>query len=228
MVKKIRVMSARYKDIHLPTSDAKRVRGFFADLDRNDAYLHNHTEEGKQVYGYPLVQYKVLNQNPVIVAAEEGIRSIHPHLMQEKELTIGSQHYEDMALTIQLSELPIGDSRERRNYQFLTPWLALNQENYNRYQISSQEEKDLLLERILTGNILSMCKRFGIVIEQPLCVVHQMRGLPVLYKGKIMEGFIGTFQVNSCIPNLFGLGKGTARGYGTVKLLKDQELEEKE
>lgn len=227
MNRKIRVMTAVYKNIHLSAAESRRIRGFFADLDETDSNLHNHKEDGQQIYRYPRIQYKVLNHNPVIIAAEEGIRSIHPHLMTQTALKIGSHVYEDVALDIQLSELPLGDSRTGRYYQFVNPWLALNQENYERYQRASAEEREALLSRILAGNILSLCKGFGVTVENQLQVSHQLKEIPVLYKGKKMAGFRGSFQVNSCIPNLFGLGKGTARGLGTVRLLKDQEPEDK-
>ena len=88
MIKKIRVMTAIYKNIHLPVSEAKSVRGFFADLDYGDSCLHNHREDGQEIYRYPLVQYKVVGGHPVVVAIEEGIRSIHPHLMEQTQMTL--------------------------------------------------------------------------------------------------------------------------------------------
>ena len=217
MIKKIRVMTASYKNICLPLAEGKKIRGFFADLDYTDSYLHNHKENGEQIYKYPLVQYKVIGGNPVIIALEDGIRSIHPHLMEQTSLKLGDKVYTDMALDIQLSQLPLGDSKERRQYQFLTPWLALNQSNYEKYIQLEKEQQESLLNHILAGNILSMCKRFEVTIENRLTVTHQLKSTSVWYKGKKMAGFIGSFQINCCIPNLCGIGKGTARGFGAVR-----------
>lgn len=222
MIKKVRVMTASYKNICLPLSEGKKVRGFFADLDYTDSLLHNHRENGEQIYQYPLVQYKVIGSHPVIVALEEGIRSIHPHLMEQTEIKLGNRIYTDMALDIRLSELPLGDSGKMREYQFVTPWLALNQDNHRKYRKAGQKERGQLLEHILAGNILSMSKRFGVTIENRLNVVHQLQSVAVWYKGERMEGFRGTFQVNCCIPNLCGIGKGTARGFGTIKVQSDK------
>lgn len=226
MIKNIRVMAAIYKNIRLSVSEAKRIRGFFADLDYADSYLHNHKESGEQIYRYPLVQYKVVGGHPMILAMEDGIRSIHPHLMEQTQMTLGDKIYTDMALDIRLSERPIGDSREVRKYHFLTPWLALNQGNYEKYKKADQEAQAVLLSNILTGNILSMCKRFGVTIENQLTVAHQLESVSVWYKGKKMEGFRGTFQVNCCIPDLCGIGKGTARGFGTVRIQHDKRGDE--
>lgn len=229
MNRKIRVMTAVYKNIHLPESEARWVRGFFADLDQSDSNLHNHKENGDQIYQYPIVQYKVLHNSPVIVALEDGIRSIHPHLMEQTKLRFGEKTYSDLALDIKLQELPLGDSRIVRRYTFITPWLALNQENYEKYSKASNEQREQMLSQILIGNVLAMCKRFGVTINNRLAVTHQLKETTVLYKGRKMSGFIGTFQMNCCIPDLCGIGKGTARGFGTVKLQKERkELEDGE
>lgn len=222
MIRKVRVMTASYKNIRLPLSEGKKVRGFFADLDDADILLHNHGENGRQIYQYPLVQYKVIGGHPVIVALEDGIRSIHPHLMEQREIRLGDKVYTDMALDIRLSELPLGDSARARSYRFVTPWLALNQKNYVKYKEADQGEREQLLEHILAGNLLSMCKRFGVTIENRLKVLHQLQSTAVWYKGEKMEAFRGTFQVNCCIPDLCGIGKGTARGFGTIKIQSDK------
>ncbi len=226
MMKYVRVMTAVYKNICLSTGEAKNIRGFFADLDHADSCLHNHKESGEQIYRYPLVQYKVVGGHPMIIAMEDGIRSIHPHLMEQTRITLGEKIYTDMALDISLARRPMGDSREMRQYQFLTPWLALNQSNYEKYKEADGEERATLLSNILAGNLLSMCKGFGVTIENRLIATHQLRSVSVWYKGKKMEGFMGTFQVNCCIPDLCGIGKGTARGFGTVKVQSDRMGEE--
>jgi len=225
MTGKIRVMTATYKNIKIAPSEAGKVRGFFADLDETDSNLHNHLADGTDIYRYPKVQYKVIKGHPTIVALEEGIRSIHPHLMEENTLQIGNKTYLGTDLNIKLSELPVGDSRQIREYRFETPWLALNQNNIVKYQEGTEEEKQELLSKILIGNVLSLCKGLGVTVEGQLQVTHQLKSVFVLYKGKRMEAFTGTFQMNCCIPELCGIGKGTSRGFGTVKLKITREEE---
>ena len=68
MVEKVRMMTAFYPDVRLQPEDSGKLRGFFADLDQWDGNLHNHTKEGKEIYRYPSVQYKVIQESPVVVA----------------------------------------------------------------------------------------------------------------------------------------------------------------
>ncbi len=222
MTKNIRLLTASYPEIRVPASSARKIRGFFADADRADDRLHNHTADGGQIYRYPQVQYKVLGGTPIVVAAEEGISSVHTQLMRGTPLKIGSQIYKDPAVDIHLSTHRMGDSRNMQSYRFITPWIALNQENFSRYQAEDEEQRSLLLPKILIGNLLSMCKAFGIAVEGRLTVSHHFHRVPVFYKGRQMEGFSGEFTANCFIPDLLGLGKGTARGFGTVKQQKSR------
>ncbi len=217
MNKKINMMTATYRNIKLSGTDASKLRGFFADLDTSDSNLHNHMEDGTDIYRYPKVQYKVIGGHPVIVAADEGIRSIQPYLMKQREIRIGREVYTNPALDIRLSSRRIGDSYEMKCYEFVTPWIALNQKNYYRYMSADEYGKEKLLSDVLVGNLLSLCKAFDVTIEQRLEVTYQLRSVMVTYKGKSMEGFVGSFQVNCHIPELLGIGKGTARGYGVVR-----------
>lgn len=216
-------MITAYPDIQLQETDAVKLRGFFADLDQNDSNLHNHTVEGKELYRYPLIQYKIIKGTPVVVAVEEGIDSIYPHLIKQDELKIGDIVYSEPEVDIQLLKVLIGDSSTLNSYCFLTPWLALNQDNYIHYLNGTKEEKDFLLSRILIGNILSMCKGFDVDIENNLTVYHYLHSVVTFYKGKKMKAFLGTFQVNCCLPDMCGIGKGTSRGYGTVAKLTVHE-----
>lgn len=223
MIRKIKVMTAIYSHIDISAGEARKLRGFFGNQNANDEKLHNHLQDGSQVYKYPVVQYKVLWGHPAVTAAEEGIISIYPLLMQNNELCIGSRSYTDTFLDIQISERLIGDSRKIQNYQFLTPWIALNQKNYRIYQKMGYEEQEAFLNKILIGNVLAFYKNFGVTIEQKLEAEHELKMIPIVYKKNKMIGFIGRFSVNCYLPDLFGIGKGVSRGFGTIKSVREKE-----
>ena len=102
-------------------------------------------------------------------------------------------------------------------YKFLTPWLALNQDNYERFANSGIDERTDILKKILTGNILSMAKGLGYWVEEPIEVLIKLNPVKINYKNRKMIGFKGGFMTNFMIPNHLGLGKSVARGFGTVK-----------
>jgi len=112
----------------------------------------------------------------------------------------------------------LGACRENRHYKFLTHWLALNPTNYERYKaIRDWKEKKELLNGILVGNILSMCKSLDYVVTSKLYVHSRLDDKQVEFKGVPVIGFTGEFRVNFRIPDFFGLGKGVSQGFGVVK-----------
>ena len=110
-----------------------------------------------------------------------------------------------------------GCTEEIHSYMFATPWLALSQDNYRRFQNSSGEEKRELLRRILVGNILSASKGLGYVAKEHIRLeIGKMHEEICLLKGTKVTGMRGEFTTTFAIPEFMGLGKSVSRGYGAV------------
>lgn len=221
MIKKEKFLIAEYKGIELQQQDAVKIRGYFADMDKNDTFMHNHLETGGSIYKYPEVQYKIIYKHPFIVAFGNGIDSLYPKLMGIECVIFGNKKYNHPDLQIKLETKTIGDCEKILQYKFITPWLALNQENYRKYvNLKTNFEKTQLLENILTGNILSMCKGFNVRLERKINVLSNLKSIPVRFKGETMVGFTGKFTVNAKLPAFCGIGKGVSRGMGTIIFAK--------
>lgn len=198
----------------------KSIRGAIAGRFLEERLLHQHREDGSVEYRYPLVQYKRLGNECILVGLGQGAELIAslPMVQEQFELEGTSYHLLSREMTVRRIELTVLDRSV--NYSFLTPWLALNEANYVRYQAGSAAERQSLLERILIGNILSMSKGLGYVVTEEIKVsrldISPVR-TPVRLKGVEMTGFKGTFAVNFDLPDLIGLGKSVSRGFGTVR-----------
>jgi hypothetical protein len=104
------------------------------------------------------------------------------------------------------------------NYH-IRKWLALNQENYEKYNgLEGLGEKILFLENILKGNILSFAKGLNIFLDKQVeCTITQLSEPSLTrYKGVKMTMFDAEFTTNVSIPDYVGLGKGVSLGYGTT------------
>ena len=64
----------------------------------------------------------------------------------------------------------ISKNNAMNKYKFITPWLALNQNNYKYYHNGSTCEKRKLLENVMAANILSLCKSIGLFVSVDICL----------------------------------------------------------
>ena len=209
-------------DLKLTASPTK-VRGYMGNAFSEYPILHNHYANDKFLYSYPYVQYKVINGDIVIVGIDEGadlIKKIAPELNELKM----DREYKITEKLIHEKEVDIKPSSEEKHYKFLTPWLGLNQNNYQRYMNSeSWKDKKEILNKVLVGNLLSMSKGLGIIVNKRLYAKTHFEEKIVEYKGVKMNAFTGEFKVHYDIPDYFGLGKGVSQGFGCVKQIFDEE-----
>lgn len=205
------------------TASPTKVRGFIGNNFKEYPILHNHYANDKFLYSYPYVQYKIINGDIVIVGIDEGadlIKKIAPEL---STLSLDKE-YKITEKLIHEKEVDIKPSSEEKHYKFITPWLGLNQNNYQKYTNAKDwKEKKEILNRVLVANLLSMSKGLGIIVNKRLYAKTHFEEKIVEYKGVKMNAFIGEFKVHYDIPDYFGLGKGVSQGFGCVKQIFDEE-----
>ena len=199
-------------------SDARRIRGFFGNAFRDNHYAHNHLQDGSFIYGYPLIQYKIVENLCLIVGISEGMDMIKTIFSDLKMIKIGHNWEEILHKGLNKTNNPFGISNDEITYEFITPWLALNEANHKKYSIMGfKEKKKLFLERIILGNIISMSKGLKYTIPDTIKInLIKFKEIQTSLKGTPMLGFMGTFRVNFEIPDYFGLGKSVSRGFGTI------------
>ena len=200
-------------------SKAEWFRGFFAEHFREYTLLHHHLEDNRLYYSFPLIQYKVMGVKPLVIGINEGaeiLQRIYPEL---SHVQIGPREYHITEKTIIIRTDDVVVTQELKSYSFLTPWLALNEKNYEKYQkYGSREKRKELLESILVGNLLSMSNSIGYTVTEPIRTeIKNFKEVRTKLKDVPMIGFLGTFSVNFEIPDYWGIGKSVSRGFGTIK-----------
>jgi len=203
--------------------EAGMLRGYFTHMFPQYTLLHQHVGDSV-IYSYPKVQYKIIGGTCSVLGLNDGatlLRAISPEI---SSLTLLNKTYPITRKIMSEQEVEIKPSRHMREYRFMTPWLGLNKENYQRFvSLTTMKEKKELLNSILIGNILSMAKGLGIIIDRKIIIRSYLNTIPVKYKGNFFIGFTGTFLTNVTIPDFFGLGKGVSEGFGIVRDISKRE-----
>ena len=204
-------------------SNPTKIRGYFGNRYRQYPILHNHYSNDKFLYSYPFVQYKIINGDIVIVGIDEGgdiLKEISPEI---SSLTL-EKDYKIVEKIIHEKEVDIKPTSDEKHYKFLTPWLGLNQKNYPKYvNAESWKDRKEILNKVLVGNILSMSKGLGVIVNKRLYAKTHFEEKIVEYKGVKMNAFLGEFKIHYDIPDYFGLGKGVSQGFGCVKQITDED-----
>ena len=137
--------------------------------------------------------------------------------MEIRELVIDDSRYRISEKFIGSDTRYTGVDDELHTYRFLTNWMALNEENFKKYKEASHTlERNDMLKKILTGNILSMFKSIGHHEEGKILVIMDARADHSNFKENRMLTFKGEFTTNVLLPPLCGLGKAVSRGFGTI------------
>jgi len=196
-----------------------KLRGFFGDRYSEYIVIHQHLNENEFIYKFPLIQYKIFDGKPFVLGINEGADILQKIYGEIDYIKIDRFKYQITEKTIILKTDNYGKTDESISYSFLTPWLALNEKNYEKYQMrGTWQKKKELLEKIVVGNLISMSKSLGYTVCEPIrAEIKQIKEVPTKLKGVPMLGFLGTFSVNFEIPDYWGIGKSVSRGFGTIR-----------
>ncbi len=213
-----------FNNIKLNPSQIHKLRGYVGNVFAEHDLIHNHDRQtGKSIYRYPLIQFKIIDNTPCIIAlTEKAVQVFTEIFMTMDEIIIDGKIIPIFEKDLNVESVEFGFSCETFMYEFVLPWIGLNQKNFKTFvSFKTETEKSELLNRILIGNILSMSKYLGVHLEkdQQIQTSLQLKPAKVILKGKQMMGFKGLFKTNFRIPDHLGLGKSVSRGFGTIRRL---------
>ncbi|MDD7318981.1 MAG: CRISPR-associated endonuclease Cas6 [Prevotella sp.] len=224
MNKFIRTLAVTY-DIDLEPREIPLFRGAVIGSFGGDANLlyHNHLENNKLRYSYPLIQYKRLGRKAAIICVEEGADIIGQFIGNAPQtISMGERNVTLKTMRITPARILMQVWNSMFEYK-ISRWLPLNPANYRKYQaMESLAERIKMLEKILCSNILSMLKGLGIWLEEDLKVSITDIGKPykIYNKSVALMAFDASFTSNLSIPDNLGIGKNVSIGYGTVFQIK--------
>lgn len=231
--KHIRVLTVRM-DGEIAQDEIPFFRGAVLSRIGEDADIlfHNHIDDVKYRYSYPLVQYKRIAKKAAIVCIEDGADIVGQFMSRcnDNRFMIGNRclelHIDEVVPTRTLVQL----WNDEFSY-FLNKWLPLNKDNFQKYiGAGSLTERIVILEKILRGNLLSLCKGLGIMLTEELkvSITDISRSRTVRIKDVKLMSFDVEFKTNLTIPNNIGIGKNSSIGYGVISRKHDKQQPEEQ
>ena len=175
------------------------------------------------MYRHPLIQYKIIGGVARIMGLTAGsflLQAVDP----PDTLSLNGKLVEVIEAQRTTETIDLRPTSETIRYRFLTPWLALNENNYRIYgETSDDNQRRELLARVLIGNLLSLCKSVDVTVEERIGARVRIDDTEKveIKRGVALVGIRGCFSVNFLLPEMWGIGKQSARGFGTVHRIEE-------
>jgi Cas6b C-terminal domain/Cas6b N-terminal domain len=201
--------------VRLTMAHARWLRG--AVIQRaNRPEFHQHDADGV-IHQQPLIRYDVSTGLAELAGIAEGallLRALPPF----DAFALGRETLRVSRRDVESGRVELGPTAEPIRYLFLTPYLGLNQENHRQWERVAGQERQRLLERVVIGNMLSLSKSIGLHVSERLRAEVDLHpcGLQTLKPGVELLGFAGSIRINFRLPVRWGIGKSSARGFGTL------------
>ncbi len=219
MIDRTSILQIRFSDDIL-FSELPEFRGaIISKVPQNITLFHNHLENGLR-YKYPLIQYKRIKGKAAIICLGEGTEAIGNFFAgADFNLRIGKNEKNFTIDSVKANQWIIQTWNNTFTYT-IRKWLPFNSDNYKEYSdLEGVVEKISMLEKLLIGNILSMCTGLNVHIEKEItCKITEIIDEKTyMFKGVRMHSFDLKFNTNIYLFDYIGLGKGVSHGFGIVK-----------
>ncbi len=198
-----------------------RWRGAFIEMAGwKESLLHNHDEDTGLHYRYPQVQYRAYNGKAGIFAINQGVEAMQRVLSQADWTVNWNRQQQQLQIEdLRMYQHQLTFTENMPRYQ-LKNWIALNGENYKKWQQSpGMVGKAALLQRLLENHLMACLWSLGWSPEKRVVIQleNQERVKNITYHGNPLVAFDMSFSANIELPNGLAIGKGVSHGFGTIK-----------
>ena len=217
---KLKIIELKYElEDEIPSDYGSKLRGYFANR-FEEVLFHNHDKNGNFRYAYPLIQYKIINNKPILIGINKGSDLLVENFLDINEINLVGKVYENPDAKLKVKNKEVKVDKKFHRYEFSSPWMALNQKNYKKYLKTDNKEE--FLKRKLIGNLLSFAKGIDWWVEKDIQIDKlNLRETKVNYKNRKMIAFKGVFHTNMKLPSNIGLGKSVSKGFGNIIKIND-------
>ncbi|MDP3395345.1 MAG: CRISPR-associated endonuclease Cas6 [Methanoregula sp.] len=182
----------------------------------------NKSNDTTFIYRYPAVQCKQIKNTIIIIGISQGAALLEELSYARSEMVSGKNTCTILERDAVIQNEEFGISDTTHMYEFLTPWLALNQQNAKKfYDLKGKPERDAFIQKILIGNLETLAKSLDFKTPLPIICKAKIRfRIDWMGRENVMV-FLGKFKTNLRIPDYFGIGQSVLQGFGTIKCIPE-------
>jgi hypothetical protein len=197
------------------------LRSHFAGILGEYMDLHKSNADGF-IHRYPAIQCKQVKNRLLVIGISQGAAFLEELSHDKNEIVAGKNSCTILEHDAGTRQEPFGISGTMHTYEFLTPYLALNQQHAKKfYELKGKPERDAFMHKILAGNLAILAKSLDYKPQVPITCREKLKFRIDWIERESVIVFLGKFQTNCRIPDYFGIGQSISQGFGTVKSIPD-------
>jgi len=182
-------------------------------------YTALHKDTGTDfLYRYPAVQCKTIKNSLMVIGISQGADLLQQISDGQVEIGAGDNSCTILERDLSIRQEEFGITADSKTYEFLTPWLALNQQNAKKfYDLKGKPERDAFMQKILAGTLSTLAKSVDYPVNKPIACEAKVRFKHERINRENVMVFVGRFTTNLKIPDYLGIGQSVSQGYGTIR-----------
>ncbi len=209
------------------------LRGAIAGAFPDNPLFHQHDKNGKEIYRYPLIQYRWDTPKKedrgkkvgdgLIIGFGEAVDSLTQLFTSDINIKLGDTEMQSPEVSCELRKSDFRIDDKLNEYFFRSPWIPLKQEKYEKFKDLSRNEQKSELNRIMIGNILMAARGLDIKLNERVFVLFQEKKRQICkYKNLKLQGFTGRVITNVKLPEDIAIGGKISHGYGWIKAVNSE------
>jgi hypothetical protein len=170
------------------------------------------------LHRYPAVQVKQIGTGLHILGICQGAWFLRNLSANQKTILDGNNRCAIVDRDMVIRREEFGIDGTMHEYEFLTPWLALNQQYARKfYDLSGKPARDAFMDRLLLTHLTTLAKSLDAhLTAEVTCAAHVRFKRERIDRENVIV-FLGKFRTNLRIPDHLGLGQSVSQGFGTVR-----------
>jgi len=191
------------------------ARSFF---NRELAAYSLDTRDPDSIHRYQALQCKYIKNELMVIGIGQGAGLLRQLAEGRDTILTGENACTITGRDSTIRNEEFGITGSLHTYEFLTPWLALNQQNAKKfYDLKGKPERDAFMQKLLLGHLNALAKSLDYKPPVPISCEPKVRFRRERIDDENVIVFLGKFRTNLSIPDFLGIGQSVSRGFGTIR-----------